>query len=116
MAASSVTGRGSGVAEAFSLKDLAHTPYIIFSGIQHTSAEPPASPPADSDFASVTFPYPLPGGVDNYIIMLTTITGGTAYVIDREEDDDGNFTKFYFTADSECDVMYLVARVGSKPQ
>lgn len=115
MGATSPTGvSGSGDTGKFTTKELAilaNAPSILFTGIVH--GEVVASPPAN--LTEVTFPYPLPGGEDNYVVMLTTISGGSAYVIDRDEDEDGNFVSFTLAVESECDVMYLVARVGSRP-
>jgi hypothetical protein len=112
---SSVTGQGLGAAGKFTtteLSILANAPSIIFSGITETTGL--MSPPVSTN--NVVFPYPLPGGMDKYVVLLTTINGGVVYVSDRDEDDDGNFTGFSFVSESDGDVMYLVAKVGVRPQ
>jgi hypothetical protein len=115
MAATTSQGTGHGSANKETVTELsilANGPVIMFSGIVE-SVESLASPPADTN--TIVFPYPLAGGMDKYVVLLTTINGGMAYVADRDEDSDGNFTGFTFVAEAECSVMYLVAKVGTKP-
>jgi len=115
MAATSVTGTGQGEAgkrTAGELASLAVGPSIIFSGIIE-GEETPSSPPS-SAFNTVVFPYELAGGANAYVVMLTTISGGAAYVVDKDE-DDGNFIGFTFSVEQNSEVMYLVAKVGVRP-
>lgn len=114
MAATSVTGVGQGDSGKYTIKDLAilaNAPNIIFSGMVEASEI--MSPPSSSN--TVVFPYALPGGADNYVIMLTTINAGLAYVSDRDE-IEGNFTGFSFITETDGTLMYLVVKVGSKPE
>ena len=115
MSATSVTGVGPGASNkptTNELSALANGPSIIFTGIV-ASEDTVSSPPIATN--TVSFPYALEGGADNYVVMLTTINGGAVYVSDRDEDDDDNFTGFSFVTEAECDVMYLVSKVGIKP-
>jgi hypothetical protein len=115
MAATSLTGKGSGSSNkptTTELGILANGPSIIFTGI--TEIVELGSPPIEA--TTYTFPYPLPGGKDSYVVMLTSLCGGTAYVTSREEDDDGNFTGFNAVVESTSLVQFLVAKVGVKPQ
>lgn len=115
MSATSVTGKGLGKSAKLTtneLATLANGPSIIFTGITNVVSVI-SSPPSIS--TSVTFPYPLPGGADKYVVLLTTINGGNAYIATRTE-SNGNFTGFIAVADTDCTVMYLVAKVGSRPQ
>ena len=94
----------------------ANGPKIVFTGIVDSSGggeSPPSSPPAATN--TVSFPYSLIGGMDKYVILLTSVNGGDAYVSDRDEDEDGNFIGFSFVSEVEGLVMYLVAEVGVKP-
>lgn len=126
MGASSVTGAGSGSSGKLTLNDLsqlANGPTILIAGIASTgTGELSESPPSETS-GTVTFPKPLPGNGNGdpgscYVVMLTTLNGGYAYVTDMDDQDldgdevDDHFTGFSFTADSECDVMYIVAKVG----
>ncbi len=115
MGATSVTGVGSGTSRKLTTNELsvlANGPSIIFTGLVEAT-EGVSSPPTPANF--VDFPYPLAGGMDQYVVMLTTINAGSAHVADRDEDDDGNFTGFTFVAESEGTVMYLVAKIGQRP-
>lgn len=117
MGATSTEGRGPGAVNPVSTADLSKdwtlSPTIIFTGIFETE-EVLSSPP--SVLNEVVFPYALIGGPNNYVVMLTTINGGKAYIISRTEDAYGNFTGFTAGVESDCNCMYLVARVGSKAQ
>lgn len=115
MSASSVTGSGVGASRkptSNELAILANGPNIIFTGLIEAT-DGIASPPIT--LASVVFNYPLPGGADNYVVLLTTINAGYAYVADRDEDGEGNFTGFSVIAEEDGTVMYLVAKVGQRP-
>lgn len=70
----------------------------------------PTSPPQPG-WNSVTFPKPLTGGSENYVVMITTMNGGSAYVSDTYE-VNGNFSGFSFIAETDCTLMYMVAKVG----
>lgn len=120
MAASSVTGKGIGSSNKPTVKDLAiaaNGPTIHFSGIiisaGMTLSSPSSSPP--STLSRLTFPYPLSGSPSDYVIMLTTLNGGYAYVSDQDENDDGDFTGFSFVTEAECDLMYIIVSCGIKP-
>lgn len=115
MAATSVTGKGTGDSNKLTTTDLAilaNGPSIIFTGIIEIGSVL-TSPPTTSN--TVTFPYPLTGGMDQYVVILTTVNAGYVYISDRDEDSDGNFTSFTLVCESDGLVMYLVAKVGSKP-
>jgi hypothetical protein len=117
MSASSVTGRGNGSANKLTVPELAilsNGPVIYFSGVAEAPEEVLSSPPISSS-NSVTFPYPLPGGSERYVVMLTTKNAGKAYVTDLVENDDGEFTGFTALAESEGTIMYIVASIGVRP-
>lgn len=114
MSATSVSGRGagdSGKLTTTGLAILANGPAIFYSGLAAAETTP-TSPPSFA--GSVTFARPLPGAVDDYVVLLTTINGGAAYVSHLSESAD-NFTGFTFVAETECDVMYLVVSSGIRP-
>lgn len=116
MTASSITGVGHGSSDKTTLAELgvlANGPSIIFTGIVETDGGL-SSPPSTTN--AIVFPYTLPGGADSYVVLLTTINAGYVHVTDRDEDSDSNFTGFSFAAEAAGDVMYLVAKVGSKAQ
>jgi hypothetical protein len=116
MGASSVTGSGAGSAGTVTSKDLAilaNGPTIIFTGI--AEGEENVSSPPNPAANTVVFPYALEGSADAYVVILTTINGGYAYITDRDE-ADGYFTGFSFACEADGSVMYLVAKVGMKPQ
>jgi hypothetical protein len=115
MTASSATGIGLGASEKLTtnqLAILANGPSIIFAGFAEADTGV-SSPP--SEIGSVTFPYPLTDA-NKYVVLVTTINGGYAYVAARDIDDDGTFHGFTVIAEAECTYMYLVARVGAKPR
>jgi hypothetical protein len=116
MGASSVTGVSgagmSGKATTNELSKLANGPAIMFSGYVE-SEDIVVSPPAIGN--TIVFPQPLQGSSDNYVVLLTTLNGGYAYVTDMDENDDGDFIGFSFATEAECSMMYLVAKVGIKP-
>lgn len=112
MGATSATGIGLGSAEkitATKLETFANGPSIIFAGMMQT-LDSISSPPSNTN--RVTFPYPLPGGVDKYVVMLTGINTSSVYVAVRYEDDDGNFTGFSAVSDTDGDAMYMVVKAG----
>lgn len=112
MGATSVTGIGSGSSDKYTttqLAILANGPSIIIT--QYTEAVTlPVSP---SGFGGeVEFPIGLcPGPATNYIVNLTTINGGAAWITSMTE-TDGNFASFTFQTDAECFVMFQVVTVG----
>lgn len=129
MGASSVTGvSGAGTSGKLTtneLSQLANGPTILISGIASTtySDSSPSSSPPMYNSGTVVFPKPLPGNGNGdpascYCVIITTINGGYAYIIDLDDQDldgddvDDHFTGFSFTAESECDVMYIVTKIG----
>lgn len=114
MGASSVTGVGLGQANKPTLRDLsvlANGPQIVITGIA-ASADLETSPPSNG--GTVVFPAPLSNPSTDYVVMLTTVNGGDAYVTDLDE-EDGLFSGFDFVTESECDVMYCVMNIGIRP-
>ena len=115
MTASSVTGVGPGSSNKIGTRELAiltNGPAILMAGYVEVEGGI-ASPP--SALTVVTLPRPLAGGAENYIVLLTTLNGGTAYITDMGE-DGGNFTDFTITAESDCSVMYMVVKTGIRPE
>lgn len=115
MAASSVTGKGLGSSKKITTKDLAslnNAPAIYIAGVVE-SEEVLVSPPTSGN--EVVFPSPLAGGSENYVVILTTISGGSAYVTDLNE-VNGNFSGFEFITGTECTVMYIVVKRGIRPK
>ncbi len=115
MGASSVTGTGVGASNKYTQRDLAilaNGPSILITG--RALVEGNLSPPSNT--GSVTFNTPLDGNSDNYVVMVTSINGGGAYIIDFDNNDDDNFSGFSFGVDSEeeTEVMYMVAKIGVK--
>lgn len=129
MGASSSTGvSGTGVSGKATTNDLSRWalgPQILIAGIASTgivSDDPPSSPPAPGELGQVVFPTPLPGLGEEHCVVVTTLNGGSVYVIDMDDqdldgdDEDDHFTGFTFLAESSCDVMYIVTKVGKRPQ
>lgn len=115
MGATTSQGVGHGDSNRTTTKELAilaNSPAIIFTGIAE-AVDNLSSPPSITN--TVVFPYALSGGAENYVVLLTTINGGSVYVSDTDEDGDGNFTGFSFISEAECSVMYLVSKVGFRP-
>lgn len=115
MGAQSVTGAGSGDSRKLTTTELAilaNAPSILVSGVIRSVEGVPSSPPS-SPSAMVVFPTPFPGM--DYNVFLTTKNGGAAYVTLMDEDDDGNFSGFSVAAETECDVMYMVTKIGFRP-
>lgn len=115
MTASSVTGRGEGASNKPTTNELAilnNGPQIIFAGSVE-GVMPPASPPM-MGMNTVSFPYPLPGNPDNYVIQLTGLNSGYAYVSARFVNASG-FTGFEFVSQASGAVMYTVMNAGIRP-
>jgi len=116
MAATTSQGTGHGSANketTTELAILANGPVIMVAGVVESTSQN-TSPASDGN--TVVFPYPLTGGMDKYSVILTTVNGGLAYISDRDEDGDGKFTGFSFITETDCTVMYIVVKVGIKPQ
>jgi hypothetical protein len=116
MGAQSATGVGYGAADRLNstkIEALAIAPTIIFTGFGESIETMPASPPAIGNV--VYFPYPLPGSPDKYVVMLTSLNSGAAYIADRLENDNDDFIGFTFYSEAPGQIMYLVAKVGTKP-
>lgn len=112
---SSATGKGPGASNKVTTKELAalaNGPTIHVTGYVE-SEDLATSPPVTGN--SVVFPQPLTGGYENYVVILTTLNGGYAYVTDMDENSAGNFTGFSFGTEAECSLMYLVAKAGIRP-
>lgn len=115
MGASSVTGTGVGASNKLTtteLATLANGPSIYLTGYVE-SEDISLSPPSTGN--TIVFPKALEGSADEFVVMLTTLNGGYAYVTDTDEDDDGNFSGFSFATEAECSLMYLIAKVGIRP-
>lgn len=119
MTASSVTGRGQGASDKLTTKELAALavgPSIYAAGVVAGTTIASSPPPDDGTTSGrVTFPTPLPGGSDQYVILLTSLNGGAAYVAVMNDDDDGNFASFIVSVETDSDVMYLVVKKGFRP-
>jgi hypothetical protein len=117
MGSTSVTGAsGAGETGQFTTKELsvlANAPAIIFAGI--TESVMITSPPTPG-INSVSFVYPLPGGADSYVVILTSVNAGYVYVTDRVEDEEGNFSGFAFASETDGTIMYIVSKVGIRPE
>jgi hypothetical protein len=114
MSATTSQGTGHGVAVKPTINELATLvntgPNILFTGIVASGGV--SSPPVETGV--VVFPYALTGAANQYVILLTTLNGGKAYVSDVSETESG-FLGFTCIAESECDVMYMVATIGARP-
>ena len=111
MSATSSTGVGIGHCNKADVRQLAifdNGPNILMSGIATSVGM--SSPPSET--GSVTFTEPFENGSDDYVVMLTSLNAGYAYVIDMEENEDGKFIGFSFISESEGEVMYLVVSKG----
>lgn len=119
MGASSVTGTGIGSSNKRTVEQLAilsNGPEILITGIIACRAiddSPPSSPPLGNSL--VSFPKPFVGSGENYVVLLTPISGSYAYVVDKNDNEDGNFESFSLVSDVDCDVMYMVAKIGIRP-
>lgn len=124
MGASSTTGvSGVGDSNQATTKDLSRWelgPQILLAGIA-TSIELDASASPPSYGGTVILPEPLLGLGEEHVVLLTTLNGGAAYIVDMNDEDldgddeDDHFTEFTFRTDSDCDVMYIVTKVGIRP-
>lgn len=115
MAATSVTGTGLGDADKPSVGDLAvlaQGPCVVFSGIVEVidGAIPSPGHPGNT----VRLPIPLPGGADNYIVILTPIGENDVYFYGFGE-NDGDVTSFVVVGIDEGEVMFSVIRKGFRP-
>lgn len=111
MSATSVTEVGLG-ASGNDTKSILNTlnslPKIVKVGEgEIVDGEVESSPPSNPSVL-ITFDPVLPLSKDNYVIMLTTISGGVAYVTDKTNDADGKFESFEAMCETECTVMYAV--------
>lgn len=117
MGAQSVTGTGAGASNKLTTKELsalANGPAVQIAGVVESTDSILSSPPTPG-VNSVTFPRALTGGSENYIVLLTTLNGGLSYVTDMDEDANGNFSGFSFSTESECTLMYMVVKIGQRP-
>ncbi len=113
MTATSVTGKGVGSSNKLTtveLATLANGPSIIFTG--RVESEATLSPGGSA--CAIVFPYPLPGSAEDYVVMLTTVNAGSAYVA-SEDETATHFTGVQVIGTSEGTIMYMVAKVGSRP-
>lgn len=117
MGATTTTGTGKGNSRKLTVKELsmlANGPTILVAGRSESEGGGAiSSPPIPS--SRVIFPNPLPGSPDNYVVIMTSINAGNAYVADMTEDINGDFSGFYYVSDTEGTVMYIVTKVGQKP-
>lgn len=121
MSASSTTGTGLGFSPVLTNKELTNirnqNPQIIFCGYASaTGGAESVSPPAE--ISDVYFPYSLDGDSTHYVVMLTTVGGGVAYVGEMHEEADGDsptgvgsFSGFSVLTTAECDVMYMIVKI-----
>lgn len=111
MGATSVTGVGQGgscKATTTALAIWANGPQILLSGYVETEDVPTSPPTAEG---TVIFPIAFEGGSENYIVIITSLNAGNAYVIDMAE-TSGNFSGFTVTSEEEGSIMYMVVNVG----
>lgn len=91
---------------------------ILLCGIATAdeSSSPPSSPPSPGAVGTVEFETPFPGLGEEHCVILTTLNGGSAYVIDMDDrdldgdDEDDHFTGFSFLAENNCSVMFIVLK------
>lgn len=103
MTASSVTGIGSGSVESVSTQSLNKT-NIIFAG-KAKSGGPAFSPSGYG--GTCVFPSPLLGSADSYIVIITTLNGGSSYVSSLNVTSN-SFLGFDFVTEYESEIMYIV--------
>lgn len=114
MGASSVTGTGNGSANNKTTKELSiltRGHQIVEAG-RVTSVPGLLSPPSPA--AVVKFSKPLPGSYNNYAIIMTPINGQSVWVATFLEDEDNNFSGFTCNSTEECDVMFIVVKIGAQ--
>lgn len=103
MTASSVTGVGSGSVESITTQSLNKT-NIIFAG-KAESGGPLLSPSGYG--GTCVFPSPLLGSADSYVVVITTLNGGSSY-ISALNVTSNSFLGFDFVTEYECEIMYIV--------
>lgn len=110
MGASSATGKGNGASNKPGIVQLQEfSNSVILAAGYAEGSEVVASPPGFNNL--VEFDVPLEGPSDRYVVMVTTLNGGYAYVSTMQENDDGNFYRFGVVVEADCNFMYLVAKV-----
>lgn len=117
MAAQSATGTGKGSAGKLTTKELsilANAPSILAAGRVEVEAEDGLSSPP-STINLITLENPLPGSHTNYVVILTGLNTGATYVGAMYNDGNGNFNRFLIFSEGEGTCMYLVTKVGIKP-
>ena len=116
MGATSVDGTGPGISTRptiTKIQTLMNAPAIYAAGyIEAVEDDIPTSPPSTGN--EIEFDPPFEGPSSRYVVMLTTLNGGYAYVYDMDEDVDGNFNSFSFISESAGTVMYMVVKVGTR--
>jgi hypothetical protein len=116
MTASSVTGKGTGASRKITtteLSSLALGPSILVAGKIDVEETILASPPSGG--ALVYLPTPLPGGHDNYAVILTAVNVDSIYVGALINDADGRFSAFSIVSSGEGSVFYIIVNKGSRP-
>ena len=101
---------GHGMANKNNLNVKAEGLVILLAG-RLTTSEVNSSPP--SSVGQVIFPKPLKGLADNYVVVLTSVSGGFAEISSFTE-ENGNFTGFHCLTHVDSDVCYIVTRSGSQ--
>lgn len=116
MGAQSVTGTGLGSAGKLTTKELAilaNAPSILVAGRIDVDAEDAiTSPPSTTN--TVFLNPPLPGGNENYVVIVTGLNTGATYIGAMFDNDDGDFYKFVIFSEGEGTCMYLVTKAGSR--
>lgn len=115
--AQSITGTGLGSSKKMTTKELAilaNAPSILAAGRINIDAEDHvSSPPSSAN--TVTLDRPLPGGNENYVVILTGLNTGSVYVGAMLDNEDGDFYRFVILSESEGTCMYLVTKCGTRP-
>lgn len=114
--AQSVTGKGLGSSGKLTEKELAilaNSMNIILAGRVDLEEDLLVNPPSPT--ARVTFNEALPGSKTNYVVLVTGLNTGLIYLLNMS-DVDGNFASFRVLGEEEGTCMYVVAKVGLKPQ
>lgn len=116
MAAQSVTGTGTGASNKFTTKELsalANGPSILISSCQYVYEAGITDPP--SILNTVTLNPPLPGNSDNYIVVVSGVNTGPAYVAAMLDNEDGDFHQFIIMLQTEGICMYSIIKAGNRP-
>jgi len=116
MGASSVTGSGQGMCGKLTSKGLsllATGPSILIAGRVEVSEDLGINPPSPT--VVVTLSPSLPGSYTNYVVLITGLNTGSMYIATIEDDDNDNFSEFRVIAEEEGTCMYVIAKVGNKP-